>query len=461
MVTQPDDRLAEHALIVSSDGHATAKMCDYRKYLDPSIREEFDAFCDRFDVEGMTTTNPESLAKRIDPELIADWIATVLDEGRVEGQWDPVKRLAELDHEGISGEVIFPDFGLPFELHPPLTAAIVGFASTPEQVEAANRAYNRWLVDFCGTSPERLFGLALVSFADIEDTVAEIRWAKEAGLKGIVLPALQEERPLFAAEFDPVWSALEDTEMVVATHVGISSITHHISAAMLQAVPHSACAAPIMTAQAFFNCQQILNHMIWGGVLERHPGLHLALTEQGTGWVVSALRGMDYSWERSHLRRDVRKIVKHRPSFYFDRQVHMGSSFFSRAEAAARSDIVVRKIMIGADYPHHEGNWGAGPGTTEYIQATLGAEHVPPQDARLMRGENAIETFHLNGPALRKTADDIGAALQVLLTPPTKDWFPVATSTSRWRPPSETVGDPCGNHPPLRRRVPACCGRSR
>jgi hypothetical protein len=41
MMTQPDDRLAEHALIVSSDGHATAKMRDYRKYLDPDIGEEF------------------------------------------------------------------------------------------------------------------------------------------------------------------------------------------------------------------------------------------------------------------------------------------------------------------------------------------------------------------------------------------------------------------------------------
>lgn len=424
-MTQQDDRSAfEHALIVSSDGHATAKMRDYRPYLDPGVREEFDEFCDRFDVEGMTTANPKSLANRIDPELVKDWVATVLDEGRVDGQWDPAKRLGELDHEGISGEVIFPDFGLPFELHPPLVAAIVGYARTPEQVEAANRAYNRWLVDFCQTSPDRLIGLAVVSFADVDDTVAEIRWAKEAGLKGIVLPAMSEERPLFAAEFEPVWSALEETEIVVTTHTAISSITTKISAAMLQAVPHSACAAPIMTAQAFFNCQQILNHMIWGGVLDRHPGLHLALTEQGSGWVVSALRGMDYSWESSYLRRDVRQVVKERPSFYYERQVHMGSSLFSLAEAVAREDIGLRKIMIGADYPHHEGTWGAGPGTTEYMQATLGAANVPAADARLMLGENAIDTFHLNGPALRDTADVVGADLQVLLTSPTKDWFP-------------------------------------
>ena len=167
MTTTEDHPTAERALMVSSDGHATAQMRDYRPYLDRGIREEFDAFCDRFDEEGMTTANPKSLANRIDPELVQLWVETVLDEGRVAGQWDPAKRLQELDHEGIAGEVIFPDFGLPFELHPPLVAAIIGYSRTPEQVEAANRAYNRWLVDFCNTAPERLFGLAVTTFVEL------------------------------------------------------------------------------------------------------------------------------------------------------------------------------------------------------------------------------------------------------------------------------------------------------
>jgi len=424
-MTQPHDRLtAERALIVSSDGHATAQMRDYRPYLHASAREEFDAFCDRFDQEGMTTVNPKSLANRIDPELVQQWIETVLDEGRVAGQWDPVRRLKELDHEGIAGEVIFPDFGLPFELHPPLVAAILGYSRTAEQVELANRAYNRWLVDFCSAAPQRLIGMAVVSFADVEATIAEIRWAKQAGLRGIVLPAFDEDRPLFDAQFDPVWNVLEDLQMVVTSHTAISSITNHLSPGTLRSVPHPACAAPIMTPQAFFNCQQILAHLIWGGVLERHPGLHVALTELGSGWVVSALRGMDYSWENSYLRRDVREIVKHKPSFYFQRQVHLGSSLLSRAEAEARQQIGITKIMVGADYPHHEGTWGAGPGTTEYLQATLGAARVPASDARLMLGQNAIETFHLDGAALHDISEEIGTQLALILTAPTQDFFP-------------------------------------
>jgi predicted TIM-barrel fold metal-dependent hydrolase len=414
----------ERALVVSSDGHATAQMRDYAPYVDPGMRAEFEEFCVRFDDIGMTTADPKSLANRIDPELVQDWIETVVEPGRLAGQHDAPSRLKELDHEGIAGEVIFPDFGLPWELHPPLVAAILGYRRTSEQVEAANKAYNRWLADFCSVAPSRLAGLAVLSFADVEGTIEEIRWAKEAGLAGIVLPSMSEERPLFAAEFDPVWSTLAELHMPVCTHTAISSVTTHIASATLKSVPHPSCAAPLMTAQAFFFCQQILNHMIWGGVLERHPDLHLVLTEQGSGWVIGALKGWDYSWEQSYLRRDVRQIVKQPPSAYYRRQVHMGASLFSRAEAGARDQIGVDKILIGADYPHHEGTWGAGPGTREYMQATLGAAGVPAEDARKMLGQNAIGVFGLDATILRAVADEIGNPLADLIKTPDREWFP-------------------------------------
>jgi hypothetical protein len=139
--------LGERALLVSSDGHATARMREYVPYVDPGVRGEFLEFCDVFDREGMTTVDPKSLANRIDPELVQEWVDTVIETGRLAGQYDPVARLKELDREGIAGEVLFPDFGLPWELHPPLVAAILGYKRTPAQVEVANRAYNRWLVD--------------------------------------------------------------------------------------------------------------------------------------------------------------------------------------------------------------------------------------------------------------------------------------------------------------------------
>jgi predicted TIM-barrel fold metal-dependent hydrolase len=414
----------ERALLVSSDGHATGLMRDYIPYIDPRMRADFTEFCEVYDRDGMTTVDPKSLAQRIDPEPIKQWIETVVEPGRLAGQYDAERRLKELDHEGIAGEILFPDFGLPWELHPPLVAAVLGYKRTPEQVEQANRAYNRWLVDFCSIAPHRLHGLAVMSFIDIDKTLEAIFWAKDNGMVGIVLPTFDEARPLFDKQFDRVWSALEETQLVVATHTTISSITTHIATATLQSVPHPACAAPLMTAQAFFFTQQILGHALWGGVLERHPDLHFVLTEQGSGWVIGAILGWDYSWEQSYLRRDVRQVVKERPSFYYERQIHMGASLLSRAEAGARAEIGVHKILIGADYPHHEGTWGAGPGTTEYLQATLGASSVSCDEARQMLGLNAVGVYGLDGAELRRTADEIGTPLVDLVKTPTQEWFP-------------------------------------
>jgi hypothetical protein len=78
MMTHSAASEKERALIVSSDGHATAQMRDYRPYVDAGMRAEFDEFCDAFDEVGMTTVSPKSLANRIDPDLVQEWIEVVL-----------------------------------------------------------------------------------------------------------------------------------------------------------------------------------------------------------------------------------------------------------------------------------------------------------------------------------------------------------------------------------------------
>ena len=121
--------------------------------------------------------------------------------------------------------------------------------------------------------------------------------------------------------------------------------------------------------------------MIWGGVLQRHPKLRVVFTEFGSSWVAGALVNMDYTYEGSYLRRDVHSVLPHKPSEYFARQCFLGSSIFSRAEVGARHEIGIDKMMLGMDYPHHEGTWAAGPGTLAYIQATIGACAVPADEA--------------------------------------------------------------------------------
>ncbi len=83
-----------------------------------------------------------------------------------------------------------------------------------------------------------------MTFADVEDTVAEIRWAKENGLVGIALPSLPESTPFFHSRHDPIWAVLQELEMPVNSHTAISSISTHMATGTLMAAPHPACAVP-------------------------------------------------------------------------------------------------------------------------------------------------------------------------------------------------------------------------
>ena len=269
-------------------------------------------------------------------------------------------------------------------------------------------------------APQRFAGMAVVGFHDVEAAVKEIRWAKDAGLKGVVLPAFPESAPLFNPEYDIIWSTLEELEMPANSHPGRSSTTTS-PAVQTAGLSNVATQIPLLGGDLFHFTHRILTHLIWGGVLERHPRLQVVLTEQGSGWVIGALENMDYTYEGSYLRRDVRDLVAHRPSEYFTRQCHLGSSIFSKAEMSARHRIGVDKIALGMDYPHHEGTWSHG--TLAYLQATLGAVDVPPAEAEMMLGTNAAKLWAFDVGTLKSIADRVGWSMGDILQHPTEGLF--------------------------------------
>lgn len=414
--------VAEKLLMISSDGHVTARMEDWGPYLAPGVRDEFDSFLKVYREKGSRNNEPKAMRSRFDADVVDAWEAEVIDSNRLEGTWDLDARLRELGRAGIAAEVLFPDFGLPFELYSPTLEALHNYSRSWQQRDAANRAYNRWLVDFCSGAPDRFAGLAAVLFDDVNAAVQEIRWAKEHGLRGVLLPMFDEAYPIFHSKYDPIWSTLDELEMPVNSHIAISGATQRTLA--VPPIPHPSLAAPLYAAELFFYCQVLLSQLIWGGVLERHKGLQVVFTEQGSAWPIAMLEGMDYSWDGSYMQRDVRDVVPEKPSSYFKRQCHLGSSIFSRAEMEARHLIGVDKITLGVDYPHPEGTWAMGPGHVEYLRATVGAAHVPPDELRLMVGENAVKLWGFNREVLAPIVAEIGPPVEDVLQVPECDFYP-------------------------------------
>jgi predicted TIM-barrel fold metal-dependent hydrolase len=420
-VGQADDPV----LIISSDGHALANMEDYRQYLPSRLHGEFDAFHELYKTKGARSSDAAALLQRADPETVDQWTEQVLDTGRVAGASDPYVRLREMDLDGRAADVLFPDFGLPFELGTIIREAMLGYERTQEQLVEGYRAHNRWLADFISVAPHRLAAMACIDFTDVDAAVKEIQWAHEAGLRGVLLPSFKDEFPVFHPRFEPIWNVVEELGLPLNNHVGHTSTTNRPPLlGMYQAIPHPACAGPLFVPQTMFFAHQILSHMIWGGVLERHPNMKVVFTEQGSGWVVGDLESMDYTYDGSYLRRDIREVVPRKPSEYFARQCYLGSSIFSRAEVESRHKIGLDKMMLGMDYPHHEGTWAVGPGTREYLRATLGVARVPADEAKKLLAETAAPVFGLDVGALAPVGERIGPSLQEILTPPTNNWYP-------------------------------------
>jgi predicted TIM-barrel fold metal-dependent hydrolase len=410
-------------MLISSDGHAAAaRQDDYIPYMDPELRDGFRAFCDQHQAAGRATNDVDSLRGRLDPDVVDDWLVDMIEPGRIEGGWDPQRRLEEMEREGVVAEILFPDLGLPYQIYTTLRAAQLGVPDrSQQQVDDGNRAYNRWLADFCSAAPERFAGMASISFVNVDEAISEIRRAEAAGLKGVTLPAFDEKLPLYAPVFDPIWNTIAELGLVLNTHVAISSTSNR--AVIHEAdPPHPACLAPLFRGEVVFRAQQILDYLIWGGVLERHPNLKVAFTEQGSAWFAGKMIEMDYSYNGSFLRRDIREAIKHTPSEYFQRQCFIGSSLLSRAEVEFRHSIGVDKMMVGVDYPHHEGTWNGG--TIDYLQATFGPNDVPEDEARMMLGETAASVFGLDAAALGALAEKVGPTAEQILTPPAEDLFP-------------------------------------
>jgi predicted TIM-barrel fold metal-dependent hydrolase len=432
MVNVVDSKSSERLLMVSSDGPATARMADYRPYLPANLREEFDAFLEVYREKGARINEPASMEKSFDQEFVDLWIENVIKPDRLEGTWDVDVRFEEMARAGLAAEVIFPDFGIPFELYNPFVAALNNYRLTHEQVVGSYFAFNRWLVDFCSAAPHRFAGMALISFDDVDAAMAEIRWAKEAGLKGILLPKFSSQYPIFHPQYNPIWSLLEELEMPVNSH---SAISGTFEFGLLPSsdselfpkpapLPHPTVGAPIIQKAVFYSVHQLFVHVVWGGVLENHPNLQFVMTESGSAWVAGLLQNMDYTWEGAFTPRAVREFVKRKPSEYFRRQCHLGSSVFSLAEMENRHQIGIEQMTLGMDFPHPEGTWGMGPGHIEYLNATVGAAHVPSDELRTIVGENAVKLWGLDRAKLQPVVEATGLTAEQILKVPEVDHFP-------------------------------------
>lgn len=300
------------------------------------------------------------------------------------------KRKAELEIDGVWGEVVFPHSLLSLGAHP-----------NPEYQVAMGRAYNDLCAEiFLAAESDRYAPSALVSTLEPLDAVAEARRAKELGFVCVMLPPVVPWLPYWHKDWEPFWSAVEEMDLVINFHVFTGNTAQGVDFGNLWVIPQDL----VELGRARFRAERVderlstttmcmasamspLMHLIGSGVLDRHPGLRFALVESEAGWLPWALHELDLMQKR---RRFGLIDLKLRPSEYFHRQ---GWATFIEDKVAVHclEFIGEDRLMWSNDWPHDEGCYLE---SQDVIDRLLG--HLPDATRKKLLHDNAANLYNLD-----------------------------------------------------------------
>jgi len=380
-------------LVISSDCHAGLPPERYREYLDPQYRDAFDAA-----LPIQLAATRAAAAKFLVAEVNEQWRKG--READLAGAWDHDARTRVLDADGVAAEVIFPD-GITEMNMPPFGAGISLPVEgvVPALQWAGARAHNRWLAELCRMAPERRAGVAIVPLCwDVEEAVREAGWAREQGLRGVLIPSRWgSQSPYHHPKYEPFWAACAELDLVIHFHSG--------AAPMEDYGDHLGMMGIYISEVVWWSARPIW-FLIWGGVFERHPTLKVAVTESTCIWVPELLALLDHRHGETHYSQKLGDFTSHlplKPSEYFRRNVFLGASCMPRREAERRHEIGLGNILWGTDYPHPEGSW---PYTRQQM---LDAFHGLPEDEiAAMLGGNAACVYGFDVEKLAPLVARIG-----------------------------------------------------
>jgi predicted TIM-barrel fold metal-dependent hydrolase len=257
------------------------------------------------------------------------------------GGWDPVARIADQDRDGVGGEVIYPSIGMVLCSHP-----------DADYKSACMWAYNRWLQEFVGAAPDRLFGIGMTAVRSVSEAVEDLRRIKEMGFKGAMLPGYPATEHDYDHEsFDPLWEAAIDLEIPLSFHIlTMDKPDKNLQMAKINRGPKINGWHSIIRG-----CQDIIGMFIFGGVFERNPGLRIVSVEADAGWAPHFMYRMDHAYKRHRSWMKCEQMSK-LPSEFFMENIYL--TFQDDWTVFRMTGMCnARRLLWANDFPHSDSTW--------------------------------------------------------------------------------------------------------
>jgi aminocarboxymuconate-semialdehyde decarboxylase len=276
---------------------------------------------------------PELVAEAAALELRRNGAASLAVSGpmvgaRIPKLTDVHVRLVDMDARGIERQWVSAS---PNHFYP--------WAPEGLAVWAAAEA-NRLVAEHVAQAPDRLIGLGLVPLQHPDRLVEYLDDAVLGrGLAGVEISSFAGDVELSDERLEPFWARAAEIGAIIFLHPFGCSLDERLDRFYLS----NTVGQPAENAVA-------LSHLIFAGVLDRHPGLKI-VAAHGGGYLPTVIGRSDHAWR---VRPEARGC-EHPPSTYlrriwFDTVVHDARTLRALVEVAGGD-----RVVLGSDYPFDMG----------------------------------------------------------------------------------------------------------
>jgi aminocarboxymuconate-semialdehyde decarboxylase len=201
---------------------------------------------------------------------------------------------------------------------------------------------NENIAGLCAQHPDRLVGLGTLALQHPALAIEQLDHAvRRLGLRGFEVATSVNGMELSDPSLEPVWAKAEALGCVVFIHPMGTSLGERLKPHYLSNI----VGQPVETAIA-------LSHLIFGGVLDRYPGLRLCAAHGG-GYLPTYVGRSEHAYS---ARPDAHSM-QHPPSEYLKRIFFDSLVYSPQALRMLIDQVGVSQVVIGTDYPFDMGHY--------------------------------------------------------------------------------------------------------